>query len=573
MVDFTQREDSTYHDLEDSSYEMGSRKRRRTKRDDDDFSVARPCAHKDPQLKDPSVELRRRNDNFTEQEDILAGNLAIEHRDRLRTPSKNLKYEVPSSQSPTTPLSACSFISKRVPLASREINITDTSPSRIQRARKLPELEVETMYNFTKDLQERPPSPPVLGFTRAKPRIILEQKVKIDVSPKQIKLEIEDSEEERDDEPEPLDDEPEPLDDEPEPLDDAPECLDDVTILQSPIAAGVPQSASSHGVSNSDNMTHEILEDGILPRTQPQPLSLEAIQKKVKKSKKSDIIISIHPENVRKIVNRTKYYEFRTYLIPSRVKRMWIYETAPSCTINYMALIGPAKVPGQIVDLRGLGNEEFSATGSGNSYAYEIRKVYELSRPLSLDELIVEELIKEPPQKYVYVQANNLFPRLKFFDFGFRADQSAVEVSTPPDQTQEAGTELPNAISQHTLPPSPTEPNHPRLSQATTVALTEASSPLRRPRTADCQTSVGHDSPTHTDKVIVPETPSHQRLSSSTDMLSPLQDRPESQAPDVPILLPFESSELLTRSQLLPDSLINVDLPPPPPFVEDSDLE
>ena len=78
----------------------------------------------------------------------------------------------------------------------------------------------------------------------------------------------------------------------------------------------------------------------------------------------TDILISIKPIHMANIASRTKTHEFRKYLIPTSVKRMWFYTTAPIQRLQYIASIGTAKSPGEIsTEDTGLRNEEFNAGG------------------------------------------------------------------------------------------------------------------------------------------------------------------------------------------------------------------
>ncbi len=72
-----------------------------------------------------------------------------------------------------------------------------------------------------------------------------------------------------------------------------------------------------------------------------------------------DLIIAIHPRHVRHICQRTKNHEFRKYLFPPFVERLWIYETSPISSIRYVATISRGKRPGEIRDPSGLRNDEF----------------------------------------------------------------------------------------------------------------------------------------------------------------------------------------------------------------------
>lgn len=123
---------------------------------------------------------------------------------------------------------------------------------------------------------------------------------------------------------------------------------------------------------------------------------------------RTDILISIHPKHVTNIVARQKNHEFRKYLIPSTVKRMWIYETAPISAIRYCAVIDPGKQPGELAedDLDGLNNRKFNegetsnAGGSGSRYAYKISELYRLKNGSTLEDLKSKGWAKGAPQKY-----------------------------------------------------------------------------------------------------------------------------------------------------------------------------
>ncbi|KAH8598437.1 hypothetical protein B0O99DRAFT_699774 [Bisporella sp. PMI_857] len=76
----------------------------------------------------------------------------------------------------------------------------------------------------------------------------------------------------------------------------------------------------------------------------------------------------------------TENQEFRNYLLPSTVKRIWIYETAPISAIRYCAVIEPGEQPGELSedDLEGLNNRKFNdgetlkPGGSRSRYTYKI---------------------------------------------------------------------------------------------------------------------------------------------------------------------------------------------------------
>ena len=119
-----------------------------------------------------------------------------------------------------------------------------------------------------------------------------------------------------------------------------------------------------------------------------------------------DLILSIHPQHVANIVNRVKNHEFRNYLLPVSVKRLWIYETSPASSIRYVATISHGKRPGEIRDPKGLRNDEFDRGDLEGrvKYAYEILKLEELPEPYSLTALKSNGWLGGAPQKYCFVK-------------------------------------------------------------------------------------------------------------------------------------------------------------------------
>ncbi|KAK3903632.1 hypothetical protein C8A05DRAFT_14404 [Staphylotrichum tortipilum] len=125
---------------------------------------------------------------------------------------------------------------------------------------------------------------------------------------------------------------------------------------------------------------------------------------------RTDILISIHPRHVANIVARVKNHEFRKYLLPSDVCRLWIYETRPASAVAYVATISPGKRPGEICDPSGLRNDGFDEGRLENlaKYAYETRRLEALAVPLSLGDLKERGWLNGAPQKYCYVQQEML---------------------------------------------------------------------------------------------------------------------------------------------------------------------
>ena len=119
-----------------------------------------------------------------------------------------------------------------------------------------------------------------------------------------------------------------------------------------------------------------------------------------------DLIISIRPQHVANIVRRTKNHEFRNYLLPVSVRRLWIYETSPASAIRYVATISHGKRPGEIRNSDGLKNDEFDRGSMEGrvKYAYEILRLEELEEPFTLGALKANGWLGGAPQKYCFVK-------------------------------------------------------------------------------------------------------------------------------------------------------------------------
>src|SRR5262245_31458970 len=107
------------------------------------------------------------------------------------------------------------------------------------------------------------------------------------------------------------------------------------------------------------------------------------------KQTRSDILISIKPTHMANIASRKKTHEFRKYLIPSSVKRMWFYTTTPAQCVQYVAVISNGKKPGEIsAEDISFGNDDFNSGEKESKYGYEILHLYELRSALSLQDLV-----------------------------------------------------------------------------------------------------------------------------------------------------------------------------------------
>ncbi len=191
---------------------------------------------------------------------------------------------------------------------------------------------------------------------------------------------------------------------------------------------------------------------------------LDAIRAMAPQTDRSDIILSIHPEHVDRIADGTKDHEFRNYKIPQTVSRFWIYVTRPMCELQYMAIVGPAREPGQIDGSSGMGNAEFN-DGKAAKFAYRLEQVYELNNPVSLAMMKKNGWVEGPPQRYTYVPpavVGQLLGNLRCALFD-ESDPVGSDVGMAVTTSQELEEQIRSDIAAHTqdLPPIPTSPGPP----------------------------------------------------------------------------------------------------------------
>ncbi|KAI9370280.1 hypothetical protein BJX61DRAFT_100816 [Aspergillus egyptiacus] len=120
------------------------------------------------------------------------------------------------------------------------------------------------------------------------------------------------------------------------------------------------------------------------------------------KTTKTDILMSIKPEHMSNIAIGRKNHEYRRYLLPATVRRVWLYTTAPVSRIEHVARVSRAKTPGQVPEDGGLGNAEFNAGRKASKYAYEILDLWKLREPMSLKGAMARGFLRRAPQKYCW---------------------------------------------------------------------------------------------------------------------------------------------------------------------------
>lgn len=147
----------------------------------------------------------------------------------------------------------------------------------------------------------------------------------------------------------------------------------------------------------------------------------------------TDIFMSIKPEHITNIASGRKNHEYRQYLLPPTIRRIWFYTTAPISAIHYVAQISRGKLPGHVPEDGGIGNEDFNAGKKVSKYGYEILKLWELQSPMiSLSRAKEKGYLKGPPQKYCYV------PEVVLQDWPLSEQKSVLtrEAEAPPEQNK-----------------------------------------------------------------------------------------------------------------------------------------
>ncbi|TFK83007.1 hypothetical protein K466DRAFT_529590 [Polyporus arcularius HHB13444] len=100
----------------------------------------------------------------------------------------------------------------------------------------------------------------------------------------------------------------------------------------------------------------------------------------------TDAILSIKPEFTKLIAARKKNHEYRKYKLET-VTRFWLYETAPTSAITYLMFTATPKVPGEVNDPSGVGNDDFDQGLKQSKYGYPVTELYKLQKPLTTAEL------------------------------------------------------------------------------------------------------------------------------------------------------------------------------------------
>jgi hypothetical protein len=99
----------------------------------------------------------------------------------------------------------------------------------------------------------------------------------------------------------------------------------------------------------------------------------------------TDVVVYINPEFVSRILDRSKNHEYRKYRLDGSVQRLWLFENAPINALTTVLDIGSAKVPGEVSDPTGIGNDDFDCGLKQSKFGYPILGARQLELPLTRD--------------------------------------------------------------------------------------------------------------------------------------------------------------------------------------------
>jgi predicted transcriptional regulator len=122
----------------------------------------------------------------------------------------------------------------------------------------------------------------------------------------------------------------------------------------------------------------------------------------------SEILISINPDFVQKIISGEKRFEFRTRVAKKKAQKIIIYCTSPikkvlaEAEIKDILALSPEELWARTSPYAGISKERFFKYFSGHkiAYAYELGKVTSYATGKSLSEFGC----KSAPQSFVYVR-------------------------------------------------------------------------------------------------------------------------------------------------------------------------
>ncbi|KAH8666273.1 hypothetical protein BX600DRAFT_435685 [Xylariales sp. PMI_506] len=328
-----------------------------------------------------------------------------------------------------------------------------------------------------------------------------------------------------------------------------------------------------------------------------QRVPLDTISATGPVSDKSDIIISIYGDTVKKMVDGTKTHEFRAWKMPETVCRVWVYITKPTSELRYMCIFGPPQVPGEI-DEHGVGNMDFNQgkRASAQKYAYAIRQMYELNNPVSLKVMRDNGWPTAPPL-FAFVPpaiVGQLTSNLRNSVWAYRNEPTvfSAELSDPVSEvseSQELANQIQSDIDHVTQLGSPDHKDFVSSPQShsnleSSQSFCKASRVFARPAIPRALNSLNTTLPSAKPTLSRSHGRKTQDVVASSQATTVSQASSSSPTRTAPVDLAgihdnsspitsrrsLRSSQIPTRSQILPDSLLDGRIEEPPPIIWDS---
>ncbi|KAI1782007.1 hypothetical protein LXA43DRAFT_1104935 [Ganoderma leucocontextum] len=101
----------------------------------------------------------------------------------------------------------------------------------------------------------------------------------------------------------------------------------------------------------------------------------------------TDVILRILKKHMPHIISGHKNHEYRNYRLDDKVTRVWLYVDEDT-EIQYVLTIGPPRIPGEVNDPEGLGNDEFDLGQKKSRFGYPIMALHVLPTALTTDTLL-----------------------------------------------------------------------------------------------------------------------------------------------------------------------------------------
>ncbi|KAG9230103.1 hypothetical protein BJ875DRAFT_445344 [Amylocarpus encephaloides] len=563
------------------------------------------------------------------------------------TPRHRTPFEIPSSQSPVTPMSLT-----RTPLNERAINSTPIpfNPRRDPTVR--PKLEIRDTFDTSTDMSSDPARHYSPGKTvrfdlpqcisegegqegeeediqedaacfpsaRGKSRMPQESQV----LGKDLEILDSDAEKEDDEEAEegPLNGATNEPIHKPEPEPTHETCYGDIGLETQfeadELLTSTAQNPSPEHMGDDEHLPRDsqqvegeehLKSDGFSERPQimeSQRLSTQQVHSMAPRTLESDVFVNVPKLQIEEILDRSRDHLTRAWVIPTQASRIWMYVPQPVSNLRYMAVIGPGKQPGRLTNESGKGNADFNKKYPNSKWrAYEILELYELADPLPLATLQASEWLERAPRKFKNVPPAvldqlmaNLLPPI----WDAMTEEGSPQSSTT--DTQEVAAQLmseqsarPEAMAHSSIPSSPpvlkkrsvrepildaVEEYDPELSLPThdndrRILSSQKPTPRQPNIIRPSQASTVDLSQTQNQQSmqdLVPESPTRGHPNSSSPLKLPTPRGSDSnQGPESLVPFSIASSQLFTKSQMLPESLLVDSVFDQTRFVKDSEDE